>query len=482
MAEATAAAQSALQKSSLQVEVNIYKPRRWQVTFLAPDRAIAAEVHIDDRTAKVVGAYSGMKAANRGARGSKALVDEGEIGTATDSPFVWIPLSLLFLLPLVDWRRLGRGVHLDALALLTFAALHLPSASGDLRLWSLLLYPCLVLLLVRLVQAARHPESQDAAAPWATTRLLVAGAVALFAARAALNIVNSIPADVAYGNVEGADRILHGQQLYTAGGLHYDTYGPWSYLLYVPFRLLFPYHGISDAALVPAHAASLMFDALTAGMLFLVGRQMRAGAAGNRLGALLAYLWFANPFTWNALAWNTNDAIVSFWSLLALYLLRRPIASGVSLGVAASAKFVSFGLFPLFFAIRARASGRRAAISFAIAGALVVVVALIPLLPPGGLREFWDATLGFQFNRSYEAYSIWGWYPGLAPLQHVLQVAVVAAILAVALKVRVTQAREVAAWSAAIVVAMLIPLGHVAEPYFLWFLPFSLVGLFARYR
>ena len=49
--------------------------------------------------------------------------------------------------------------------------------------------------------------------------------------------------DVGYASVIGADRIAHKQDLYVDNEIHGDTYGPITYLAYVPFELLFPNDG-----------------------------------------------------------------------------------------------------------------------------------------------------------------------------------------------------------------------------------------------
>ena len=46
--------------------------------------------------------------------------------------------------------------------------------------------------------------------------------------------------DVGYASVIGADRITHKQDLYVDNAIHGDTYGPVTYLAYVPFELALP--------------------------------------------------------------------------------------------------------------------------------------------------------------------------------------------------------------------------------------------------
>ena len=46
---------------------------------------------------------------------------------------------------------------------------------------------------------------------------------------------------------------------------------------------------------------ALTFDLATIGGLFWLGRRLRAGTEGPRLGLMLAWLWAACPFTLMAL-------------------------------------------------------------------------------------------------------------------------------------------------------------------------------------
>ena len=70
-----------------------------------------------------------------------------------------------------------------------------------------------------------------------------------------------------------------------------DTYGPVSYLAYVPATSIFGWSGKWDS-LPAAHATSIAFDVVTMLGLALVG--LRFG--GRRLAALLVFAWAAYPF------------------------------------------------------------------------------------------------------------------------------------------------------------------------------------------
>ena len=106
--------------------------------------------------------------------------------------------------------------------------------------------------------------------------------------RVALNVVDSNVIDVGYAGVIGADRIADGDQLYGEGFSadveRGDTYGPVTYLAYLPFEQALPWSGRWDD-LPAAHGAALAFDLITLLGLVLLGRRLRPGREGRELGA-----------------------------------------------------------------------------------------------------------------------------------------------------------------------------------------------------
>jgi hypothetical protein len=113
---------------------------------------------------------------------------------------------------------------------------------------------------------------------------------------------------------------------------------------------------------------------------------------------------------------------------------------------------------------------------------LVVAAALIlPFIPDGGLREFWDTTIGFQLDRS-SPLSIWIRTPELDFLRPVLSGLVVLLIVAAAFFPRRRTVGQVAALCAAILAASQIPANYWLYFYIVWFAPFLFVALFEEYR
>ncbi|MEA2366525.1 MAG: hypothetical protein QOI32_2037, partial [Thermoleophilaceae bacterium] len=218
---------------------------RWQVSFFRDDREVA-QVLVDDPTGAVLEQWSGEQVAWSMARGYP-----GAFGRKLNAPYVWIPLCLLFLAPFVDVRRPCRLLHLDLLVLLAFGLSHYFFNRGEIGVSVPLAYPVLLYLLARSLFAAFRPRrSAGALVPHASLTLLVVGLVFLAAFRIGLNIADSNVIDVGYAGVIGADRLADGEHLsgkgFSTDVERGDTYGPVTYLLYVPFEQAMPWSGRWD--------------------------------------------------------------------------------------------------------------------------------------------------------------------------------------------------------------------------------------------
>jgi hypothetical protein len=148
-----------------------------------------------------------------------------------------------------------------------------------------LVYPMLAYLVVRMLLAGFRPRQRsERLVPRLPVRWMAIGLVLLVAFRVGLKLADSNVIDVGYASVVGADRIVHGGELYVANDVHGDTYGPVNYLAYVPFELLFPWNGAWDS--VPAaHAAAIAFDLLTIVGSCCSGRPCARAAAGVTSGS-----------------------------------------------------------------------------------------------------------------------------------------------------------------------------------------------------
>jgi hypothetical protein len=407
----------------------------------------------------------------------------GAFGRKLNRPYVWLPLCVLFLLPFVDFRRPLRLLHLDLIVLLGFGASHVFFNRGEIGVSAPLVYPVLLYLLVRVLLAAFRPRrSAGPLVPHAPLTVLAVGLVFLAAFRIGLNVADSNVIDVGYAGVIGADRIADGKQLYgdgfSADVERGDTYGPVTYLLYVPFEQALPWSGRWDE-LPAAHGAAIAFDLLAIGGLLLLGRRLRPGRDGTALGIALAYAWSAYPYTAFVLESNSNDTLVAvacIGALLAATMARdraSAATSAAAVALGAASKFVTAALAPLF--------ARRSPLVFT--GALVLALALVvvPFIPDGGVRELYDRSIGYQASRP-SPFSVWGQVESLAWLQDVSKVAAGALALLAAFLPRRPSLRQTAALGAAILIAVELTATHWFYLYVVWFVPFVFVTLFAAHE
>jgi len=479
-------------------EATLGDDRVWTVRFDAGDGSEVAEARVYDTSMSLIDVRTGPQVDWQLARG-----EPDSYGRLINRWWVFLPLCLLFLGGLTDWRRPLSLRTLDLLVLLSFGVSLIWFVRGDLFWSTPLVYPPLVYLLARMlgVGFSHRPRHVDIGPTHAL--ILVALTFALIGFRLGLNNQNSNILDVGYAGVVGADRLLNGTLPYghmpvktgrpcagrysngdaigyvqSTGGRcespieSGDTYGPTVYLAYVPFVAAFGWSGLWDD-LPAAHVAASAFDLLAMAGLFVAGWRFRSA----RLGVLLAFAWAADPFTLYALNMNTNDALVGAllaWMMAALSL---PAVRGVLLAAAGLTKLGPLALVPLLLSLRNR---RATAIGFA-GGSLALLSMLA--LDGSGLRLFWDRTFHYQLGR-VTPLSIWtigsyhpGWYE-LHWLQQALQVAVVLGCLLLSVLPRGPKdASQVAALAAAAVIGTQLVSSYWFYPYICWWLPLVLLGL-----
>jgi hypothetical protein len=174
-----------------------------------------------------------------------------------------------------------------------------------------------------------------------------------------------------------------------------DTYGPTVYLIYVPSVAVLGWTGCGTTCRRPT-SPRRRFDIAAILGLFVAGWRLGSPPAG----VLLAFGWAANPFTLYALNLNTNDALVGALLAWLLAFLGRPMVRGALLAATALSKLGPLCLVPLMFSLRGRL---RMAVGLVVGSALLMSILL---LDGGGLRVFWDRTLGYQLDR-VTPLSIW---------------------------------------------------------------------------
>jgi len=440
----------------------------WEVAYFAGDEEVAL-VLVDPASGRVTESWTGYQVAWKMARGYS-----GAFGHKLNAPYVFLPLCALFLLGLVDWRRPWRVATLDLLVLLGFGISNLFFNRAEIGVSVPLQYPVLAYLLVRALWIGVRGRGEGIRPTWPATWLLVT-ALFLVGVRAGLNLADSGVIDVGYAGVVGADRVAHGESLYgnfpedVSEG---DTYGPANYLAYVPFEAVWPWSG-SWNDLPAAHAAAVVFDLATFALLIWLGLRIRPGPGGRKLAATLAFGWAAYPYTAYALQSNSNDTLVAALLVAVLLALTRPALRGALSALAALTKFAPLVLVPMLATYRAtgRAVGR-----FVLAfGATAALLLLWPAIDPG-LHSFWDRTIAYQSGRD-SPFSIWGQVPGLEPLRIALLVGTGLLAAAAAIWPKRKSLVQMAALSAALLIALQLTAQHWFYLYIVWFYPLLLVAL-----
>jgi len=460
----------------------------WEVAYFAAGDEVAL-VLVDPHSGEVTESWTGYQVAWKMARGYS-----GAFGHKLDAPYVFLPLCAIFLLGLVDWKRLWRVANLDLAVLLGFGISHFFFNRAEIGVSVPLQYPVLLYLLGRSLWIGFRGRGEGLRPVWPVAWMLVA-ALFLMGFRIGLNVADSGAIDVGYAGVVGADRVAHGEAIYgnfPADVSEGDTYGPVNYYAYVPFERIWPWSGSWDD-LPAAHGAAVFFDLATFAFLILLGIRIRPGPAGRRLAAILAFGWAAYPYTAFALESNSNDSLVAMLLVATLLVAARPMARGAMAALATFAKFSPVLLAPMLLTyeapeapdegtLRARCSfsgaliGRRGRLVF-FAGFLIVsvLVMLWPAIDPG-LHTFYERTIAYQAGRD-SPFSIWGQVPALEPLRIALLAATGALSVFLAFRPRRKSLVQVAALGAALLIALQITLHHWFYLYIVWFYPLLLIAL-----
>jgi hypothetical protein len=446
----------------------------WLVRYVLPHKELI-EVDVNDATGQVTDVWTGPQVLWGMARGAP-----GAFGRKLNAPYIWIPLCLLFILPFLDPRRPFRLLHLDLLVLLAFGVSHYyfnrANISASTPLWP----PVMVYLLIRAVMIGTGPRRRAGPlVPLVPISWLGAGIVFLLGFRIGLNVFDSNVIDVGYASILGANRIANGLSLYVWSlPWHPNTYGPFTYLAYIPFEAIWPNHGTWDD-LPGAHAAAITFDLLATWGMYVLGTRLREGQAGRTLGVVLAYAWVAFPYTAFTLESNSNDALVAAIVVWALVYMRSPVVRGGLIALGGATKFAPWALVPLFASGRGDKRGLQWFL-FAVGFCTVVAFVILPFTADVGLRGFWDATAGYQADRP-SPFSLWGLYDGITPVRRVVEVAVLAFLVLLAIVPRRRNELQIAALAAAALMGVQLCMSYWFYLYIVWFVPPLFAALFGEY-
>ena len=171
--------------------------------------------------------------------------------------------------------------------------------------------------------------------------------------------------------------------------------------------------------------------------------------------------------------------------LAGFWLVTSDSARGVSVALAGWTKFGALLVAPLWATYPGYDLRRllRFALGFAVATVLAFSILLLEPSLWDALRTFWHRTIGFQAGRD-SPFSIWGWgqyhargIPDLGFLQPVVEVAAVALAALLAFFPRRKGPVQLAALTAAVLVAFQLTLTHWFYLYLPWVVPFVLLWL-----
>ncbi len=391
-------------------------------------------------------------------------------------------LGAVLLVLMWDTRRFFTVRNVDLLALLSLG-ISMAFYDRGLVLASVpLQYPPLLYLAGRLawvgVRRVQVGGLRREPAAWASSRTLWIALGALVLARALYNLLLGDTSDVAFASVLGANGIHHGWPLYWPGNAHLDTYGPAMYLSYLPFEMLFPDPNWVWNWLPAAHAAAITFDALTVGGLILLGRQLKRGQGGTRLGLVLALAWTANPWTLQPLAASTNDGLIALLLVAVLLAASSPLIRGTLLGWAVAAKFAPLALAGLFCFSTDGARRPKSLILFGAALSATTGIIIWAFLPPQGFSLFWAHTIAFQLSR-HSFMGIWDQLPQLEPLRMVLEGGVIGIAAAMLVWPHRRELYQVTALAGLVVIGLELTMRSWSYLYVDWYMPAALVAILA---
>jgi hypothetical protein len=472
---------------------------------------------VDDASGAVTEAWTGPQVAWTMARGYEGAFGGEELERLP----IWLGFCAVFLLGLADLRRPLSVRNLDLLALLSFSVSLWYFNDGDVFTSMPLVYPPLVYLLARMVWVGFRGRGASVSRPVWPVWVLAAATVFLAGFRVGLNLVaeqgedSTRVIDVGYAGVIGAHRIANGEAPYghmpvqenlkpcgasdaegevrdriqangrcESSNPTGDTYGPVAYFAYLPGLALFGWEGRWDE-LPAAHFTTIAFDLLALIGLALVGKRF----GGTRLAMTLPFAWAAYPFTQYTSNSNSNDAIAPALLVFGFWLAASPVGRGAFAALSSWVKFTSLLIVPLWASYpdalrRPRAKAVFACV-FGLVSLLVFWVLLLEPTPLEAARVFYNRTIASQLERE-SPFSIWDWgqyhadgIPDLEVVQRVLIPAVAIFALALFFVPRRKSPLQLAALTAAVLIAFELVLTHWFYLYLPWFLPFVVFAVVA---
>jgi hypothetical protein len=483
----------------------------WTVRVWSGEAGQVALGVVDDAGEVVTESWTGPQVAWKMARGY-----DGAFGGKTiNKQWVWLAFCAVFLLGLGNLRRPFSLRNLDLLALLAFTPSLYFFNRGEVFWSAPLAIPPLLYVIGRLAWIGARGRPTRTPPTWPAW-VLLAATVFLLGFRIGLNVQAPYSViDVGYAGVIGAHRIVNGQAPYgnfpvqgtrpacgpadaegeirnrvqtngrcESSNERGDTYGPVSYLAYVPGFALFGWSGKWGGDTLPAaHFTALAWDLVVVAGLVLVGRRY----GGNWLAAALAFAWAAYPFTQYTSNSNTNDALPAAFLVWGFWLATSPWARGAAVALSGWTKFSTLIVAPLWLTYPTAPRARPLAFVAAFLAATAAAFSILLLEPDvvEAVRTLADRTFLWQLDRE-SPFSPWGWgqyhaagIPDLKLVQRVLQVLLVAAAIAVAFVPRRKSPLQLAALTGALIAGFELVLEHWSYLYIPWFYAFAAFAFLA---
>jgi hypothetical protein len=483
----------------------------WTVRVWSGEAGQIALGIVDDAGEVVTESWTGPQVAWKMARGY-----DGAFGGKTiNKQWVWLGFCAIFLLGLGNLRRPFSLRNLDLLALLAFTPSLYFFNRGEVFWSAPLAIPPLLYVIGRLAWIGARGRPTRTPPTWPAW-VLLAATVFLLGFRIGLNVQAPYSViDVGYAGVIGAHRIVNGEAPYgnfpvqatrpacgpadaegeirnriqtngrcESSNERGDTYGPVSYLAYVPGFVFFGWSGKWGGDTLPAaHFTSLAWDLVVIAGLLLVGRRY----GGNWLAAALAFAWAAYPFTQYTSNSNTNDAIPAAFLVWGFWLATSPWARGTAVALSGWTKFSTLIVAPLWLTYPTAPRARPLAFVAAFLAATLSAFSILLLEPDliEAVRTFADRTFLWQLDRE-SPFSPWGWgqyhaagVPDLKLVQRVLQALLLAAAIAVAFVPRRKSPLQLAALTGALIAGFELVLEHWSYLYIPWFFAFAAFAFLA---
>jgi Glycosyltransferase family 87 len=245
-----------------------------------------------------------------------------------------------------------------------------------------------------------------------------------------------------------------------------DSYGPFAYYAYIPFVAIFPPAPALIATLLPA----VCFDALTLAGLYKLGRRF----GGRPLAQAFIFAYLLYPFPDLSLMAQTNDALIAALCVWTIVAAERPVARGLLMAAAALTKFLPALLALQFLGVR---RGRSRYVLTLVASAAAMLA--WPLITSGP-AQFLDSTFGYQLIQRGGGvqFSIWTFMPHVAIVARpILAAALVLLALSPMLRSPVPDAREHAAFAAALLIGAQLLLGYWFYGYLTWCYPLLIIAI-----